>query len=702
MGVKGLWEILDEAKCYTEIIDLSALRGKVLAVDVSIWLYQFIKAVPSSIAHKHDEVSPLVIGGLFQRVCRLLHHGIRPIFVFDGAAPTLKCETIKQRQALKRSCDADYQRVAKKLLRNRMKLAALDSDTLEEKPKEAKILPPIDQFLDLTDSEEEIDSSELGLDDDSRFFESFITDSDAFMDIDINSADFKRLPFHIQEQILFGYRKRTLNSMEPGLSDTQRPSLSSPEASLEFSKAQVESVIKRRRLMCALESIRGTSLIAAEDASAKSKERHVASNSEKAFVFVKNSRAGWSFVPETEADEKKHIETEPVKEEDAADDDDAEFMASLFGNNRTEDPVPSQPLSKPECSALTVASVHTDIAGPETAQEEAIITMPSSKTKIQLKEIYERFIFEEESNANREPEAVMSTALAGKEAEPPVVASAISTPVLPERGEGAVLDQELESFVKSAVDGDTNYSDLMAQLQQERDSLYAEFESLQTASATPTKALTSAFMQLLHDFGLPFIVSPFEAEAQCAALDGIVDGVISDDSDCLLFGATRVYRHVFAKSGCKLYCAATVSRQFTRADLIVLAHLLGCDYCVGVSHFGPKRAVELLKTIKTLSGCSTDSVNVLIGEIKALSCSTEEVNPRLQKLLRESLPSSFGEQRITDAFYRPMVEVVGKDGIKWRAFDMPALCDFMVQKASWPRERTKRALDLLKNQRKPV
>ena len=52
--------------------------------------------------------------------------------------------------------------------------------------------------------------------------------------------------------------------------------------------------------------------------------------------------------------------------------------------------------------------------------------------------------------------------------------------------------------------------------------------------------------ELLQLFGLPYIIAPREAEAQCAWLDseGLVDGVVTDDNDAFLFGARRVYRHV--------------------------------------------------------------------------------------------------------------------------------------------------------------
>ena len=63
--------------------------------------------------------------------------------------------------------------------------------------------------------------------------------------------------------------------------------------------------------------------------------------------------------------------------------------------------------------------------------------------------------------------------------------------------------------------------------------------------------------ELLQLFGLPYIIAPMEAEAQCAWLDaaGLVDGVVTDDNDVFLFGAGHVYRYAQILEYLFRYCA---------------------------------------------------------------------------------------------------------------------------------------------------
>ena len=84
MGVKGLWKLLEPCG---RRIHVETLENTTLAVDVSIWMTQFVKAM------RDEEGRPIknahVIGTL-RRVAKLLYHGVRPVIVFDGGVPALK------------------------------------------------------------------------------------------------------------------------------------------------------------------------------------------------------------------------------------------------------------------------------------------------------------------------------------------------------------------------------------------------------------------------------------------------------------------------------------------------------------------------------------------------------------------------------------------------------------------------------------
>jgi DNA excision repair protein ERCC-5 len=138
--------------------------------------------------------------------------------------------------------------------------------------------------------------------------------------------------------------------------------------------------------------------------------------------------------------------------------------------------------------------------------------------------------------------------------------------------------------------------------------------------------------ELLRMFGCPYIESPAEAEAQCAKLEemGLVDGIITEDSDTFLFGAKTVYKHVFDQNhyperytsdairegtGLNQYVlfvlslvvllsllmvSFSFSAASTRERLIALALLLGSDYTVGIRGIGIVNAMEVISVYPTI------------------------------------------------------------------------------------------------------
>ena len=67
------------------------MEGKAMAIDSSIWIYQFQATMRDK--EGRGLVNAHVLGFL-RRICKLLFYGIKPVFVFDGGAPALKRTTI--------------------------------------------------------------------------------------------------------------------------------------------------------------------------------------------------------------------------------------------------------------------------------------------------------------------------------------------------------------------------------------------------------------------------------------------------------------------------------------------------------------------------------------------------------------------------------------------------------------------------------
>lgn len=80
--------------------------------------------------------------------------------------------------------------------------------------------------------------------------------------------------------------------------------------------------------------------------------------------------------------------------------------------------------------------------------------------------------------------------------------------------------------------------------------------------------------ELLSIFGIPFVVSPMEAESQCAFLDTacLTDGTITDDSDVWLFGGQRVYKNFFSQGErpVQFFQYADIFRDLSKSELTPL------------------------------------------------------------------------------------------------------------------------------------
>ncbi|NTV23883.1 MAG: flap endonuclease-1 [Nanoarchaeota archaeon] len=129
-------------------------------------------------------------------------------------------------------------------------------------------------------------------------------------------------------------------------------------------------------------------------------------------------------------------------------------------------------------------------------------------------------------------------------------------------------------------------------------------------TATLTAQMIEESKELISLMGLPIIDAPSEGEAQAAHLvkKGEFYAVASQDTDSLLFGATRIIRNLSVSNKKKkgvTYVSVDpekielsnvlIQNKLDQSQLIVLAILCGTDFNIGgIKGIGPKKALALL------------------------------------------------------------------------------------------------------------
>ncbi|XP_049849949.1 uncharacterized protein LOC126320490 isoform X2 [Schistocerca gregaria] len=217
---------------------------------------------------------------------------------------------------------------------------------------------------------------------------------------------------------------------------------------------------------------------------------------------------------------------------------------------------------------------------------------------------------------------------------------------------------------------------------------------------------------LLRLFGIPYVQSPGEADAQCAALRilGLVDGIISDDSDILVFGGFPIFRHAFLR-GHSLDCYSLESiedkLQLSQTDLIFLALLLGGDYADGIKGIGPVIALDIVTHFRGSDGPSRFITWIkCIQEKKSLpdvhdlgfeppDKSFAQKHLRLFKTLQ--LPNNFVNLAVIDAYLNPQVDR-SLEKFTWCSPDYKALTQYAKMQFGWSESKISSTLDpILKN-----
>jgi exonuclease 1 len=135
----------------------------------------------------------------------------------------------------------------------------------------------------------------------------------------------------------------------------------------------------------------------------------------------------------------------------------------------------------------------------------------------------------------------------------------------------------------------------------------AHHELQKAVDVTPEMA--ARFIEELRKAKIDYVVAPFEADAQLAYLEqkGLIHGIISEDSDLLVFGAKCLITKLDQYGGCVAIKRAefTACRDislvgWSDADFRKMAILSGCDYLSSMEKMGLKTAYRSLRKHKTV------------------------------------------------------------------------------------------------------
>ncbi|XP_063973946.1 uncharacterized protein LOC135160830 [Diachasmimorpha longicaudata] len=249
MGVTGLWRLIDASG---KPVPLESLEGKVLAIDISIWIYQVLQGYQDKRGNSLPNAHLL---GLYNRICKLLYFKIKPVFVFDGGVPLLKKNTIAARKKQKALASGKAEKIKSDLLLNLMKHSLVKNVFTKKVPGEVEVstanpLRTVDDMfklpvapplaLDSTSDDTESDSDELSPRKQSKWRGNIHT-------VDITSEDFRNLPPDVRYDILTDLKETRKQNSWGRLHEI-------PEESNQFANYQMKRLLKRRQVQESLEA----------------------------------------------------------------------------------------------------------------------------------------------------------------------------------------------------------------------------------------------------------------------------------------------------------------------------------------------------------------------------------------------------------------------------------------------------------------
>ncbi|KAL9029971.1 MAG: hypothetical protein Q9196_001857 [Gyalolechia fulgens] len=208
-----------------------------------------------------------------------------------------------------------------------------------------------------------------------------------------------------------------------------------------------------------------------------------------------------------------------------------------------------------------------------------------------------------------------------------------------------------------------------------------EVEKFSRRTVRVTREHNDEAKKLLALMGIPYIVAPTEAEAQCAVLAkaGKVYAAASEDMDTLCFDAPILLRHLtFSEQRKEPILEIQLEKVLgglgmERPQFIDLCILLGCDYVDPIPKIGPQSALKLIRDHGTLEA--------VVDHIKN--------DPKK----RYTIPDDWPFQDARELFVNPDVRPADHPecDFHWTAPDVEGLVKFLVTDKGFSEDRVRNA-----------
>ena len=197
-----------------------------------------------------------------------------------------------------------------------------------------------------------------------------------------------------------------------------------------------------------------------------------------------------------------------------------------------------------------------------------------------------------------------------------------------------------------------------------------------------TPEMTTEAKELLTLLGIPVVEAPQEGEAQASVMvsRGQLFGVASQDFDCLLFGATNLFRNIgitgkrkvagknfYVESKPQYISSEKILSQLgiTRQKLIWLGILVGTDFNEKFPRIGPKTALKLVKE----------------------NNSFEEI------ITKTNHTPDFDYKEIEEVFMNPVSVEVNSSLLEAKAPQKEKVLEFLVEKHDFSKDRVEGTLN---------